>query len=135
MITRHLRTHVRPDGSPVDISVPIAQLSLTPSLTPVSPSFSHTSPQVATAGDVRQLFASVTGNLEGLTHSLQCAQPVKHVWCDAWDRMLSRVSTPFPELYFLEAVIISKLIYSSIPTNAQTFYIRDGRSRHPLVLL
>ncbi|RCN43287.1 zinc finger, C2H2 type [Ancylostoma caninum] len=65
MITRHLRTHVRPDGSPVDISVPIAQLSLTPSLSPVPQGFSHTSPQAATAGDVRQLFASVGGNLEG----------------------------------------------------------------------
>lgn len=63
MITRHLRTHVRPDGSPVDISVPIAQLSLTPSLSPVPPSFSHSSPQ--TTGDAHQLFGSVSGNLEG----------------------------------------------------------------------
>ncbi|KAK6725667.1 hypothetical protein RB195_004157 [Necator americanus] len=64
MITRHLRTHVRPDGSPVDISVPIAQLSLTPSISPVPANFGHTSPQSATAGDVRQLLNTVGGSLE-----------------------------------------------------------------------
>ncbi|ETN69596.1 zinc finger, C2H2 type [Necator americanus] len=64
MITRHLRTHVRPDGSPVDISVPIAQLSLTPSISPVPANFGHTSPQPATAGDVRQLLNTVGGSLE-----------------------------------------------------------------------
>ncbi|VDM67133.1 unnamed protein product [Strongylus vulgaris] len=65
MITRHLRTHVRPDGSPVDISVPIAQLSLTPSISSVSPNFGHTSPQPPSAGDVRQLLGAVGGSLEG----------------------------------------------------------------------
>ncbi|EYB90196.1 hypothetical protein Y032_0222g2605 [Ancylostoma ceylanicum] len=33
----------------------------------------------------------VTGILlVALSHSRQCAQPVEHAWCDAWDRVLNR---------------------------------------------
>ncbi|EYC35648.1 hypothetical protein Y032_1005g3367 [Ancylostoma ceylanicum] len=28
-----------------------------------------------------------------LTHLRQSAQPVEHAWCDAWDRVLKRLST------------------------------------------
>ncbi|KIH61273.1 zinc finger, C2H2 type [Ancylostoma duodenale] len=96
MITRHLRTHVRPDGSPVDISVPIAQLSLTPSLSPVPPGFSHTSPQAATAGDVRQLFASVGGSLEGeVISSIFYRGPFLHtIWATKGNKTYQNVLDP-----------------------------------------
>uniref|UniRef100_A0A8L8K5E8 C2H2-type domain-containing protein n=1 Tax=Heligmosomoides polygyrus TaxID=6339 RepID=A0A8L8K5E8_HELPZ len=62
MITRHLRTHVRPDGSTIDISLPIAQLSLTPSISPVPPNFASVSSQPT--GDVRHLVGTKSGQLD-----------------------------------------------------------------------
>uniref|UniRef100_A0A1I7WRW0 C2H2-type domain-containing protein n=1 Tax=Heterorhabditis bacteriophora TaxID=37862 RepID=A0A1I7WRW0_HETBA len=78
MITRHLRTHVRPDGTPIDISVPIAQLSLcqSPSLPSnpptnlavnggISTQLGSTSiPNNIVHSNVRHLLGATTGSLE-----------------------------------------------------------------------
>ncbi|EYC43718.1 hypothetical protein Y032_0483g2300 [Ancylostoma ceylanicum] len=82
-----------------------------------------------------ELWNSTPSRIYPSTHSRQCAQPIENAWCDAWGRVLSRVSTPFSELYFCEAVIISKLLHSVILTNVQGFYTSNGQSRHPPVLL
>ncbi|WKX87882.1 hypothetical protein Q1695_007918 [Nippostrongylus brasiliensis] len=63
MITRHLRTHVRPDGASLDVSLSIAQLSLTPSISPVPANFTPISPQLPR--DARNMLSIVGGSLEG----------------------------------------------------------------------